>query len=66
MDYGFTEQDVLVIHHALRMRREYYEKLQNSKENRKHIRETDAVIQKLEQDPMYRLLQHAESSYRGT
>lgn len=66
MDYGFTEQDVLVIHHALRMRKEYYEKQQNSKENRKHIRETDAVIQKLEQDPMYRLLQHAKSSYPCT
>ena len=66
MDYGFTEQDVLIIHHALRMRREYYERLQNSKENRRHIRETDAVIQKLEQDPMYRLLQHAKTSYRGT
>lgn len=67
MDYGFSPQDVLVIHHALRMRKEYYEKQQNSKENRKHIRETEAVIQKLEsQDPALRLALRAKSLYPCT
>ena len=67
MDYGFTEQEILVIHHALRMRREYYAKLQNSKDNRKHVRETESVILKLEsQDPVLRLALRAESLYPCT
>lgn len=67
MDYGFTEQEILVIHHALRMRREYYEKLQNSKDNRKHVRETESVILKLEsQDPALRLALRAKSLYPCT
>lgn len=67
MDYCFTDKEILVIHHALRMRREYYAKLQNSKDNRKHVRETESVILKLEsQDPALRLALRAESLYPCT
>lgn len=61
MKYDLDLEDILVIHHALRLRKRYYEQKQNCKDNRKYIRETDRVIQNLENaEPRLKVLNHSE------
>lgn len=64
MDYGFTEEEVLLVWQALNRMKEYYLSRQNSKETRRRIREVEAVIQKLEsQDPNLRIWQASKERF---
>ena len=64
MDYGFSNEEVLILVDALKKRIEYYESLPNSKEHRKQIRETQAVLQKIEElDPILRIAKLAKEQF---
>ncbi len=61
MKYELSLEELLVVHRALRMMLDHYEKLQNSKETRREIRRIRALIENLEsQDPNFQTLRRAE------
>lgn len=67
MDYGFTEKEVFIIWESLQSRKSFYEQSSNTKENRRCIRETEALIQKIESlDPMFRAWNLAKARYLDT
>lgn len=67
MDYGFTDKEVFIIWESLQSRKSFYEQSSNTKENRRCIRETEALIHKIESlDPMFRAWNLAKARYLDT
>jgi hypothetical protein len=67
MDYGFTEEEILLIWHALTEMKRDRESRQNSKENRSELRRIQTVMDKLSsQDPNFRLLALAKERFRSS
>lgn len=67
MDYGFTDKEVLILLECLQSRKSFYEHQPNTGENRKHIRETEAIIHKIESlDPLLRVWKLAKARYLDT
>lgn len=67
MDYGFTDKEVLILLECLQSRKSFYEQLSNTKENRRCIREIEAIIHKIESlDPLLRAWNLAKARYLDT
>ena len=67
MDYGFTDKEVLILWECLQSRKSFYEQLSSTKENRRCIREIEAIIHKIESlDPLLRVWKLAKARYLDT